>query len=116
MAFPLTNYGNFALKDSQGKLKQSCMLQHRQTFKNKLSPNTVLIILGSFAHISADATSNLSHSSLLENIWSAVINNIIKHSYTFPNPQGSQSCSEMRHSECLEEPESHCMGSWRGDK
>lgn len=29
MAFPLINYGNFALTDSQGRLKQSCMLQYR---------------------------------------------------------------------------------------
>lgn len=66
MVFPLINYGNLCYNTLSGQAGIILYAPIKMCFKKKLSSNTVLIILSSFTHISADATSNLSHSSLLE--------------------------------------------------
>lgn len=67
MAFPLINYGNLCYNTFSGQAEIILYAPIQMCFKKKkLSSNTVLIILSSFTHISADASSNLSHSSSLE--------------------------------------------------
>lgn len=66
MCFSVINYGNLCYNTFSGQDKIILYAPVQMCFKKKLSSNSVLIILKSFTHISADATSNLSHSSLLE--------------------------------------------------